>query len=710
MSEELKDKTDKANEKVAVSEVVQARAEKLARDIRHYSRTYYLIDDPTVAPEISDAEFDKLVKELRQLEANNPTLKLKSSPTEEVGAPPSKLFEEIHHQTPMLSLDNAFGLDELDDWIGRLLKLTGQPDKLMGQPDSIPPLVCELKFDGAGISLLYEDGKLRQAATRGDGAVGENITENVSMLDALPKQLKGDFPKRLEVRGEVYMPISAFARLNEEREKRHQKPYANPRNTAAGSLRQKDTAAVSVRTLSWWCYQLASFEGLPRGVKPFATHSESLKYLKGLGFPLNPETKVLESVEAIREYLADILERRHDRDYEVDGVVIKLDKISDQRVVGATSHHPRWAVAYKFPAEEKTTELLDIEISVGPGGKATPIAHLAPVVVGGSTIQRAVLHNEDQVKEKDLRVGDVVIVKKAGDVLPEVVGPVVAERKTKMPAPKPWVFPKKCPCPHKTTLVREPGEAAHTCPNEECPHQNIGRLAHFVSRSAMDIDGLGKKWIEAFVEQNLVADVADIYFLDFEALAELRNADDRKYGKLLAEKLKATVTASKKQPLSRLLFALAIPNIGKTAAQDIADFFGTMSAVMNVKPSDLEDIDGIGEVQAQNVCDFMAHPSKKALIAKLKKAGVNMSQPRLEAVDKSLANQSFVITGTFSDMSREEASAQVRARGGKVQGSVSGATDYLVVGRNPGSSKVKKANDLGTKTIDEPTFLKLLNL
>lgn len=703
----------------------EERAEELRQQIRHYSRNYYLVDDPTASLEIQDADFDLLVAELKQIEIDNPELAFKNSPTQKVGtAVRSNLFEEIHHKKPMISLDNAFSEEELNSWLERLGRLIVHStddlqqlsifDKSISEESffdkevALPSLVCELKFDGLGISVLYENGRLVRAATRGDGSVGENVTENIIKVNSMPKQLKGKYPERLEVRGEIYLPISEFNRLNEARKKQGLKLYANPRNTAAGTLRKKDPASVAVRELSWWCYQLVEVEG--KDSKKFSTHSESFEYIKKLGLPVNPEVKTIDSSTALKAYLKEMLKRRHSRDYETDGVVIKLNNLADQNQIGSTSHHPRWAIAYKFPPEEKKTILKDIRISIGSKGKATPFADLEAVFVGGSTVRVATLHNEDQVKEKDLYIGDTVIVRKAGDIIPEVVGSVKDDRKK---GAKPWVFPTKCPCPLETKLLRKEGEAMHRCPSLECPYQQVGRIEHFASRAAMNIEGLGESWVQAFLENGLIKDVADIYTLDFEKLGEFKssggiNGRRYRYGEKNATKLKSSVKQSKKQPLSKVLFGLSISNIGAVASQDIAEKFGNIKSIQKAKPEDFESIKGIGKIQAASIYKYIKKSATKEILRKLEKAGVNLKQPQVKtSMPQTFDSMSFVVTGTLGNMSREEAIQAIKERGGKVQSSVSKNTDFVVMGESPGSKK-KKAEELNIPQLDKAAFQKML--
>ena len=496
--------------------------------MRRHADLYYSRD----APEIPDADFDDLMAELRELEERYPELAAPDSPTRTVGAPPSVQFAPVTHDIPMMSLDNAFDLGELRAWEVRAASRLDGP---------AGPYVCELKFDGLAISVRYERGHLVRAATRGDGRVGEDVTRNVDTIDGVPRYLGADAPEVLEVRGEVYMAISAFERLNEAREAAGEARYANPRNTAAGSLRQKNAAVTAQRELSWWCYQLGTVSGGPT----FKCHSQTLEFLASLGLPVNPACTPAAELSDVEAYVRLAEQERHDHDYETDGVVIKVDDLGRQRELGGTSHHPRWAVAFKFPPEERSTKLLDIEVSVGGKGKATPFARLEPVFVGGSTVQMATLHNEAQVKAKDVRPGDTVVVRKAGDVIPEVLRPVLSERPEGLPA---WEFPEFCPCPNRSPLVRVGDDAAHHCLHPHCPHQLAGGIEQFASRGAMDIEGLGEKNVRLLIDEGLLSDVGGIYDLQAKAEKLAKLEMESTYGEENAKRLLAAVKASTGRP------------------------------------------------------------------------------------------------------------------------------------------------------------------
>ena len=560
-----------------------ARAAELRELIRHHRNLY----DGEDSPEISDADYDALFAELLALEQRHPELATANSPTRTVGAAPSELFAPVAHEVAMMSLDNAFDIDELRAWATRAASRLDGP---------AGPYVCELKFDGLAISVRYERGRLVRAATRGDGRVGEDVTHNVATIDDVPHRLGSGAPEVLEVRGEIYMAVPAFERLNAAREAAGEARYANPRNTAAGSLRQKDPAVTAERELSWWCYQLGVTEGCP----PFERHSQTLEFLAGLGLPVNDAWTLAAELSDVEDYVQRAERQRHDHDYETDGVVIKVDDLRRQGELGVTSHHPRWAVAFKFPPEERSTKLLDIEVSIGGKGKATPFAVLEPVFVGGSTVQMATLHNEDQVKAKDVRPGDTVVVRKAGDVIPEVLRPVLSERPEGLPA---WEFPKVCPCDNHSPLVREGDDAAHRCRHPRCPAQQAGAIEHFASRGAMDIEGLGEKNVRLLIQEGLLSDVGDIYELPAEAKKLATLEMESTYGEDKAKRLLAAVKASTGWPAgprfggqydhrrlaavqapsrwlsADLLLGLGIKGVGKKTAQALVKRLGSLGAV-----------------------------------------------------------------------------------------------------------------------------------
>ena len=666
---------------------MRARVEELSRLIRHHADLYYNRD----APEIADADFDALLAELRALEERHPELADPLSPARTVGAPPSELFAPVAHDVPMMSLDNAFDIEELRAWDTRAESRLGGP---------VGPYVCELKFDGLAISVRYERGRLVRAATRGDGRVGEDVTHNVATIGDVPHRLGAGAPEVLEVRGEVYMAVSAFERLNEAREAAGEARYANPRNTAAGSLRQKDAAVTAERELSWWCYQMGTMTGGP----DLGRHSETLEFLANLGLPVNSAWLLADDLAAVEGYVRSAEQQRHDHDYETDGVVIKVDDFGRQADLGVTSHHPRWAIAYKFPPEERTTRLRAIQVSIGGKGKATPFAVLEPVFVGGSTVRMATLHNEDQVRFKDVRPGDTVVVRKAGDVIPEVLGPVLSERPEGLPA---WKFPEFCPCDNQSPLVREGDDAAHHCRHPHCPAQQAGGIEHFASRGAMDIEGLGEKNVQLLIREGLIADVADVY-----ALQEADVVSLERFGPKKARNLMAGIEASKERSLGRLLFGLNIRHLGGAVGELLAGAFKDLDEIMAASEDQLAEVPGVGPTIAASVRAFFDDEANLSVVEKLRAARVNFaglsSADEGEALPATLEDMAIVVTGTLENYSREEAAAAITRRGGRSPGSVSGSTTAVVAGASPGASKLTRAERLAVPILDEQAFEHLL--
>ena len=659
-----------------------SRAAELRAEIEYHNARYHELDDP----EIADAEYDERVRELREIEELHPDLVTPNSPTQKVGGAPSTLFAPVQHRTRMMSLDNAFSFDELVAW-GRRMERYISGDVDFG---------CELKIDGVALSLVYERGRYVQAATRGDGSVGEDVTENVRTVEAVPERLRGrKLPDLLEVRGEVFMPIAAFEELNRRQEEAGGRLFANPRNSAAGSLRQKDAKVTASRELSFWTYGVGTVEGGPT----FARHLEMLAWLADLGFPVNPEIRTLDTLDEVFAFCEHWLEHRHNLAYEIDGVVVKVDDLAQRQELGATSHAPRWAIAYKFPPEERTTLLKQIMVSIGRTGKATPFAMLEPVFVGGSTVAVATLHNEDQVRVKDVRPGDTVTVRKAGDVIPEVVGPVLSLRRKGL---RKWKFPAKCPsC--DGPLVRLDGESDTFCTNADCPAQLAGRIGHFASRGAMDIEGLGERTVYLLTGRGLVHDVGDLYGLTHEDLIGLEGFADISVRNLLD-----AIERSKQRPLPNLLVGLNIRHLGGAGAQVVARAFGHLDRIMGASEEELAAAAGVGPVIAKSVHEFFAHESNRSIVEKLRAAGVNFQGPEAPDVPQNLAGTSIVVTGTLEALSRERAEEAIKARGGKAPGSVSKKTDYVVLGEGPGAAKVNKANELGIPVLDEAAFLRLL--
>ncbi|MBH99626.1 MAG: DNA ligase (NAD(+)) LigA [Acidimicrobiaceae bacterium] len=661
-----------------------ARIEELRDLIHHHDRRYH-VDD---APEIPDADYDALLSELRVLEAEHPGLITPDSPTQRAGAPGRATFAEVRHRVPMRSLDNAFNFDELRAWTDRVLKRLD---------DSVAPVTwaCELKFDGLAVSLRYEDGLLVQAATRGDGQVGEDVTANVRTIGDVPDRLFDGAPAVVEVRGEVYMGLKSFADLNAVQEAAGAKPYVNPRNTAAGSLRQKDASVTATRDLSFWAYQLGEVVGGPQQV----SHLETLEWLESLGLPVDVHRVHFDSVDDLVAHVATVESARHDLDYEIDGVVVKVDDLSMQDRLGFTARAPRWAVAYKLPPEERTTRLLDIEVSIGPGGQATPFARLEPVFVGGSTVTAATLHNADQVAAKDVRPGDLVVVRKAGDVIPEVLRPVPPARP---PDSVPWEFPSECPA-CGSPLIRPDGESATFCTNHACPRQVRGRIEHFASRGAMDIEGFGEQRVDLFVSEGLLADVAGLFDLDYERIAGWNG-----FGETSVTNLRRAVEAARARPLGRLLFGLRIPHVGTTVADMLSLEFGHLDRLLEASVEDLEAVEGLGPIIAASVHGWLREPRNIELLERLRAAGVCLEIPHADVdIDQVLVGMSIVVTGSLSNRSRDEAKAAIAARGGKSPDSVSAKTTALVAGER-GGSKLEKAEGMGIPVLDETAFEHLL--
>lgn len=660
------------------------RINELRELIRYHANLYYQKD----APEISDEQYDALFNELKELEAKYPDLVTPDSPTQTVGAKPVKLFAPVTHRIPMLSLDNVFSLEELRSWFIRLSKTLGK----------VFDVVCEPKIDGLAMSLIYRNGKLVQAATRGDGVVGEDVTQNVYTIKSIPKQIDLKKVDILEVRGEIYMPIDAFQKLNKLAVEKGEKIFANPRNAASGSLRQKDPSVTAQRQLSFWAYQIG--ETIPDLL--IKNHFDALNYLKDLGFPVNPEIKVAHSFDEAAAFVNELGEKRHAFNYEIDGVVIKVNDFALQQSLGSTSHAPRWAIAFKFASEEKITKLLAIEVSIGKTGRATPFARLEPVFVGGSTVSLASLHNEDQVKAKDLREGDFVRVRKAGDVIPEVVGPVLEMRPKNL---KPWQFPKTCPICHGP-LIRLEGEADTYCTNIDCKGQLIQRISHFASKEAMDIEGLGEQRVTIFVTKGFLKDVSDIYQLKKEEISQLEG-----FGELSASNLINAIEQSKSKPLERLLVGLAIRHVGSTVAELLAKKFGTLHNLMNATVDEILSIEGIGPVIADSVTKFFSLEHNKKVIEKLLKAGIRVDTDLKSENSQSnlLTGKTIVITGTLGNFTRQQAEDAVKKLGGKVSSSVSKKTYVVVVGENPGDNKLNGARKFNVPLINEEQFLKLLN-
>ena len=681
---------------MSVPEKIRQTASELRASIVYHNELYHGKD----SPEVSDAAFDEILRKLSELEAKYPELRDDASPTQIIGAG-TTTFDPVMHRVPMTSLDNAMDVAELQAWGDRAAK---------GLNNVAMQFTCELKIDGLALSIRYEIGDLIQAATRGDGKIGEDVTANVRTIGVIPKKLESKsgvaVPSVLEVRGEVYMSIKAFEKFRDakmhENEKRVQdgrKPEsvpANPRNAGAGSLRQKDAQVTATRELSFWAYQLGEVVGGPN----FSTHSETLDYLRRLGFPINPEVKTLDSLSKVVDFCKHWESSRHDLNYEIDGVVVKLDDLAQREQLGFTSRAPRWAIAVKFAPEERNTILTEISVSIGRTGRATPFAVLEPVVLSGSTVSMATLHNREQVQLKDVRPGDTVVVRKAGDVIPEVVGPVLALRPKNL---KPWKFPTTCVCDLKSKLVQVEGEADTRCVEPECPFQRDQRIIHFASRGAMDIEGLGEKTVFALSDKNFVTDIGDLYSLTIEKLLQLDG-----FAELSAKNLLKAIDNSKSQPLAKLLVGLGIKNLGPAAAESLARRFGSLDAIISATSDQLSEIDGVGGVIATKITDWFADKSHMAIIRKFRAAGVEFDNVVISAAPQNLVGKAIVVTGTVEGFSREGAQEAITSRGGKSPGSVSAKTFALVVGAEPGTSKLTKAGELGIPIVDAVGFLKIL--
>ena len=680
-----------------------ARAEALRREIEHHSYQYYALDAPT----ISDAAFDSLMRELREIEAAHPELVTASSPTQRVGGYVGEQFAPVVHERRMYSLDNAMDLDELDEWMERTAEACG---------GALPPLCCELKIDGSSIALTYEDGVLVRAATRGDGTTGEDVTVNMRTVRDVPLRLRDEARgaiapgvETLELRGEVYMPKKSFEALNAAAEEEGRAPFANPRNAAAGSLRQKDPAVTKMRDLSTFMYAIADDAALE-----VEGQWELLQWLRKAGFHVNPDVRLCTTAEEVRGFCRECLDRRESLPYEIDGVVVKVNDFARQRAMGFTARAPRWAIAFKFPPEEKTTLLRDITVQVGRTGALTPVAELTPVVVAGSTVARATLHNLDEVHRKDVRVGDTVIVRKAGDVIPEVLGPVLSLRS---PEARIWEMPSVCPsC--GSSVVRDPGEVAFRCISIDCLAQALERLLHWASRGALDIDGMGEEIVSRLVESGRVADVADYYSLSEEELASLdmgrvkADGEPVRLGHTVAKKLVAAIEASKGRSFARVLFGLGIRHVGKTTAEAIAAAYPSMDALAAAGEDELAGVYGVGPKVAHGMWLFFRTPDNVSVIERLRAAGVTMADEAVavgEEVPQVLAGLTFVLTGMLahSGMTRDEAGARLKAMGAKVSGSVSKKTSFVVAGENAGS-KYDKAVALDVPVLDEAQLLNLL--
>lgn len=650
------------------------RAEKLRKDLNYYSYRYYVDNEN----DIDDYEYDMMMRELKAIEEEYPELITPDSPTRRVGGEATNMFESVAHTVKMESLQDAFSFDEIRDF-----------DRRVKDAVTNATYVVEPKIDGLSVSLEYRDGVFVRGSTRGDGSVGEDITANLRTVRAIPLRLKTDLPF-IEVRGEVYMPHSVFHKLVEEQELNEEKPFKNPRNAAAGSLRQKNPKITAKRKLDIFVFNVQQIDGLS-----LSNHKQSLDYLKELGFKTIPFYTEFKNIDGAIDELKRIADIRYTLPFDIDGAVIKVNDFEKRRILGSTAKFPKWAIAFKYPPEEKETKLLSIEVNVGRTGVLTPTAVFSPVLIAGSTVSRATLHNEDFIKEKGICIGDTIIIRKAGDVIPEVVSV-----KEHIPDAVPYRMPEICPsCGAKA--VREDGEAAIRCNNPDCPAQLLRMLIHFCSRDAMDIEGLGDALLNKLVEQNMIKTAADIYSLDFDKIAEMD-----KMGKKSAENLKKAIEKSKENDLSKLVFALGIRHVGAKAAKLLSDNFRDIDSIMNSSAEDISKIDGFGLVMAQSVVDFMSMPQSQKLIADLKAAGVNMKAEDTH-IDNRFSGKTFVLTGTLTKYTRSEASRIIENYGGKASSSVSKKTDYVLAGEAAGS-KLAKATELGIKIINEDEFAEMI--
>jgi DNA ligase (NAD+) len=664
---------------------VRTRIETLREQIRHHIHRYFVLDDP----EISDEAYDALVQELRDLEAAHPDLVTPDSPTQRVGAPPSAAFQTVTHPYPMLSLANAFTEDDLRAWHRRAVTALGGPNARVA-------FVCELKMDGAAVSLVYEHGRFTRGATRGDGVRGEDVTPNLRTVAPVPLRLREDgpaVPAFAEFRGEVFLPIRALEAVNEERARAGLSLFANPRNAASGSLRQLDPAITAARPLRFFVYQVGAVPGVR-----FHTHTEALRWAEALGMPVNPHVRRLETLDEVLGYIAEWQTKRSELPYGTDGVVVKVDSLDQQAELGATSQAPRWAIAYKFPAEEAETRVADIWVSVGRTGALTPVAELEPVRVSGVIVRRAGLHNEDELRRKDVRIGDRVIVRRAGEVIPEVVR-VLTDRRTG--EERPFVMPAKCPiC--GSPVERRPGEAVARCTGGAiCPAQVLERLIHFASRGGVNIDGVGPRLLQQLLDRGLIEDPADLYRLTKEQILGLERMADKS-----AENVIAAINRGRRPPLGRLIYALGIRHVGEHVADLLAARFKTLEALAGASVEEIRDVPGIGPTIAESVAAFFAKEASQALVRKLRQVGVEPPPPAAGATGP-LAGKTFVFTGSLASMSRRDAAARVASLGGTVVDTVGRHTDYLVAGEDPGS-KLVRAQKAGVRILDEAQFLRLL--
>ena len=655
---------------------VQRRLEELREQIRYHSRKYYTEDDP----EISDYEYDQLYRQLETLEGEYPDLVTEDSPTRKIGGAVYNSFAPVVHQVPLESLHDSFSPEELLDFDRRVRETVGETE-----------YVVEPKFDGLSVALEYRNGVFVRGSTRGDGVTGEDVTENIRTIRSVPKVLGEPVPF-LEVRGEVYMSDNSFERLCERQELMEEKTFKNPRNAAAGSLRQKDPKITAQRELSIFVFNVQQVEG-----KILTCHDQSLEWLRTLGFPVSADYRKSRDIETILDYIREIGDKRGDFDFPIDGAVVKVNDFAQREELGSTAKFPRWAEAFKYPPEEKETTLLDIEVNVGRTGVLTPTGRFEPVTLAGTTVSRATLHNQDFISEKDIRIGSRVILRKAGEIIPEVVAVLESPQDS-----QPYLLPETCPsCGERVTRVE--GEAATRCTNPQCPAQLLRNLIHFASRDAMDIDGLGPAILEQLLQQQMIASPADLYTLEVSQLQTLE-----RFGKKSAQNLVASIERSKSNDLSRLVYALGIPHIGAKAAQVLCASIPTMEALENASEEDLAQIEGFGGIMAEEVVAFFQKESAQKLVARLKELGVNMEAQRQETQSSIFAGSTFVLTGTLPTMSRKEATQLIESHGGKVTSSVSKKTSYVLAGEEAGS-KLDKARQLEIPVLTEEDLINMLN-
>ena len=659
------------------AKTVEREIEELRDTLRRHEHLYYVLDQP----EISDAEYDVMIRRLQQLEAEHPELVTADSPTQRVGGKPREGFVKVPHSSPMLSLDNALNEDELREFDRRVR------DLLDGQAFEY---VAELKLDGLSMAAHYRDGRMHQSITRGDGLVGEDVTENARTIRSMPLKVKSDLAA-FEARGETIMPRRSFEKLNAEREKQQLAPFANPRNAAAGALRALEPSVTASRQLEYFAYFL-----LVDGRFYYESHWESLDALAKMGFKVNPRRKKCAGLDELLKFCEEWQSKRESLPYEIDGVVVKVDSVRQQQALGWTAKAPRWAIAFKFPAQQRSTTIENIEVQVGRTGTLTPVAHLAPVTVGGVTVTRATLHNEDEIARLGVEIGDEVLIERSGDVIPKVV------RVVKQGAGRrPFRMPKHCPvCGGE--VVREEGEAASRCINTNCPARLKESVSHFAARGVMDIDGMGDVLVDQLVSRGLVKSVADIYELTLDQLLELE-----RMGQKSAEKILKNIDASRKRPLPRVLNGLGIPFVGERTAQILAETFGSLDAIAQADEEVLQQAEEVGPKVSESIRQFFHEPRNRELVERLRKAGLTFEHAMRQKTGGALAGKTFVITGTLPNLAREEAKARIESAGGKVTGSVSKKTDYVLAGADPGS-KLDKANQLGIPVIGEPELLALL--